>query len=255
MSTAFEFCLPYKELTYDEQFNSKQKRATKLFMSYDIIEHCSVPTNYRNKLRFTIGYNEDYSKIVIGYNNPKIKPSIIYSAKDQLHLSSKMITLISAFEIYLQEKLIHFSYNKKQLESVFINLFGNLTIRTSFNINETMVSIYIDRISNREIIPDLVKIYSELYIAFRDQITSFYIIDKETSISFGKSYISERLNDLTTHTGYNFRISNTSFFQTNTFMTDIMYSRVKQLMQKYSTDSDILFDLCCGTGTIGLFCA
>jgi tRNA (uracil-5-)-methyltransferase len=255
MSTAFEFCLPYKELTYDEQFNSKQKRATELFMSDDIIEHCSVPTNYRNKLRFTIGYNEDYSKIVIGYNNPKIKPSIIYSAKDQLHLSSKMITLISAFEIYLQEKLIHFSYNKKQLESVFINLFGNLTIRTSFNINETMVSIYIDRISNREIIPDLVKIYSELYIAFRDQITSFYIIDKETSISFGKSYISERLNDLTTHTGYNFRISNTSFFQTNTFMTDIMYSRVKQLMQKYSTDSDILFDLCCGTGTIGLFCA
>jgi tRNA/tmRNA/rRNA uracil-C5-methylase (TrmA/RlmC/RlmD family)/alkylated DNA repair dioxygenase AlkB len=259
MTTAFEYCLPNQALTYLEQFNLKKDIANKLFISDKINEHHSMPINYRNKLRFTIGYNEDYSKIVIGYNNPKVKPSIIYSAKDQLHLSLKMIKLITDFEVYLQDKLLHFPYDKKLLESTFINLFGNITIRTSFNINEIMVCIYLDRISDRKIISDLVNIYSDLYSVFRDQITSFYIIDKddgiEKMISFGKPYIYEKLNDLTTSTGFNFRISNSSFFQTNTFMTDIMYSRVKDLMQKYSTDSDILFDLCCGTGTIGLFCA
>jgi len=256
---AFEFCLPNKALTYDDQFNHKKEAAIKLFNSTDLIENKSIPINYRNKLRFTIGFNDDYSKIVIGYNNPKVKPSIIYSAKDQLHLSTKMIKLISDFEIYLQDKLLHYPADKKLMESTFINLFGNITIRTSFNINESMVCIYLDRVSNRLIIDDLIKIYSNLYLVFRDQITSFYIIDKEKSIekiiSFGKPHIYEKLNDLTTSTGYNFRISNTSFFQTNTFMTDIMYSRVKQLMEKYSTDSDVLFDLCCGTGTIGLFCS
>lgn len=256
---AFEYCLPNKALTYDDQFHHKKEAAIKLFGSTDLIENKSIPTNYRNKLRFTIGFNEDYSKIVIGYNNPKLKPSIIYSAKDQPHLSTKMIKLISDFEIYLQDKLIHYPTDKKLMESTFINLFGNITIRTSFNINESMVCIYLDRVSNRLIVDDLIKIYSNLYLVFRDQITSFYIIDKEKSIekiiSFGKPYIYEKLNDLTNSTGYNFRISNTSFFQTNTYMTDIMYSRVKQLMEKYSTDSDILFDLCCGTGTIGLFCS
>jgi len=257
--SAYEYCLPNKELTYDEQFNLKKVEAIKLFGSGDIFENKSIPVNYRNKLRFTIGYNEDYSRIVIGYNNPKVKPSIIYTAKDQMHLSSKMIKLITDFEIYLQDKLIHFPYDKKLLESVFINLFGNITIRTSFNTNESMVCIYLDRIKNRLIINDLIKIYSDLFIAFRDQITSFYIIDKENDIEkiilHGKPYIYEKLNDILTSTGYNFRISNTSFFQTNTYMTDIMYSRIKQLMEKYSTDSDVLFDLCCGTGTIGLFCA
>jgi tRNA/tmRNA/rRNA uracil-C5-methylase (TrmA/RlmC/RlmD family)/alkylated DNA repair dioxygenase AlkB len=259
MTTAFEYCLPNKALSYDEQYILKQKKASALFISDAIIGHHSIPINYRNKLRFTIGYNEDYSQIVIGYNNPKVKPSIIYSAKDQIHLSTKMIKLIVEFETYLQDKLKHFPYDKKLLESTFINLFGNITIRTSFNINETMVYISIDRITNREILSDLIKIYSDLYSAFRDQITSFYIIDKDNGIEkillFGKPYIYEKLNDLTTSTGYNFRISNTSFFQTNTYMTDIMYSRVKQLMEKYSTDSDVLFDLCCGTGTIGLFCS
>lgn len=71
MSTAFEYCLPNKALTYDDQFNHKKEIAIKLFGSADLIENKSIPTNYRNKLRFTIGYTEDYSKIVIGYNNPK----------------------------------------------------------------------------------------------------------------------------------------------------------------------------------------
>jgi tRNA/tmRNA/rRNA uracil-C5-methylase (TrmA/RlmC/RlmD family)/alkylated DNA repair dioxygenase AlkB len=255
MNNAFDLCLPNMSMTYSEQFSKKKIFANTLFNSDDITYHESVPTNYRNKLRFTIGYNDDYSKVVIGYNHPKIKPSIVSSAKDLPHLSMKMKELLISFENYFVGKFDMFPYDRKLLETRFINLFGGITFRTSFNIDETMVIINIDHVTNRDTIDDLIKIYTDLYYSHRQMITSFYLFDKENKINLGKSFITEKLFDLTTGESYDFRITQLSFFQTNTFMTNIMYSRIKDLMKKYSTESDILFDLCCGTGTIGMYCA
>jgi tRNA/tmRNA/rRNA uracil-C5-methylase (TrmA/RlmC/RlmD family)/alkylated DNA repair dioxygenase AlkB len=253
--SAFDYCLPNKDMTYDEQFVKKQDYANTLFGSTDITYHKSIPTNYRNKLRFTIGYNDDYSRVVIGYNNPKNKPSIIYSAVGLPHPSEKMNQMLIAFEDYFVGKLDKFPYEPKLLESRFVNLFGNINIRTSFNVNETMVIVHLDRVTNRASVDELIKIYTDMYYNFRGLITSFYIIDLDRKIQLGKPFITEKLYDLSSGESYDFRITELSFFQTNTFMTNIMYSRIKDLMKKYSTDSDVLFDLCCGTGTIGIYCA
>jgi tRNA/tmRNA/rRNA uracil-C5-methylase (TrmA/RlmC/RlmD family)/alkylated DNA repair dioxygenase AlkB len=254
-TTAFDYCLPNMAMTYDEQFDKKKEYAKNLFTSDDITNHESIPTNYRNKLRFTIGYNEDYTKVVIGYNNPKVKPSIVYSALELPHLSKKMCEMIGLFENYLEGKFKDIPYEQKLLESRFVNLFGNINIRTSFNIDENMVIIHLDRISNRSTIDDLIKTYTDMYYEFRGMITSFYIIDNDRKINLGKPFISEKLFDLNSGESFDFRITELSFFQTNTHMTNIMYSRIKELMKKYSTDSDVLFDLCCGTGTIGIYCS
>lgn len=254
-TTAFDYCLPNMAMTYDEQFDKKKEYAKNLFTSDDITNHESIPTNYRNKLRFTIGYNEDYTKVVIGYNNPKVKPSIVYSALELPHLSKKMCEMIGLFENYLEGKFKDIPYEPKLLESRFVNLFGNINIRTSFNIDENMVIIHLDRISNRSTIDDLIKTYTDMYYEFRGMITSFYIIDNDRKINLGKPFISEKLFDLNSGESFDFRITELSFFQTNTHMTNIMYSRIKELMKKYSTDSDVLFDLCCGTGTIGIYCS
>jgi len=255
--SAFDYCLPNKDMTYDSQFSKKTEYANTLFSSTDITYHRSVPTNYRNKLRFTIGYSDDLSKVVIGYNNPKIKPSIVYSAVELPHLSIKMIEMLRAFEAYINidNKFKNIPYDQKILETRFINLFGNINIRTSFNVNETMVIIHLDRVNNRETVEELTEIYTAMYYSHRHLITSFYIIDNDRKITFGKPFITEKLYDLTNGESFDFRITELSFFQTNTYMTNIMYSRVKDLMKKYTTDSDILFDLCCGTGTIGIYCA
>jgi len=254
-TTAFDYCLPNKAMTYTEQFEKKKEYAKNLFSSHDITNHESIPTNYRNKLRFTIGYNEDYTKVVIGYNNPKVKPSIVYSAVELPHLSVKMIDMLRSFEDYFVDKFQNILYDRKLLESRFINLFGNINIRTSFNIDETMVIVHLDRVNNRETIEELTKIYTDMYYHHRHLITSFYLIDKDRKITLGKPFINEKLYDLTNGDAFDFRITELSFFQTNTYMTNIMYSRVKELMRKYSTDSDVLFDLCCGTGTIGIYCS
>ena len=255
MNTAFDYCLPNKDMSYDDQFSKKQEYANNLFSSTDITYHKSTPTNYRNKLRFTIGYNDDYSRVVIGYNNPKIKPSIVYSAVELPHLSVKMIEMLRSFEDYFVGKFQNIPYDRKLLETRFFNLFGNVNIRTSFNVDETMVIVHLDRVNNRDTVEELTQIYTDMYYSHRHLITSFYLIDKDRKITLGKPFITEKLYDLTNGESFDFRITELSFFQTNTFMTNIMYSRVKDLMKKYTTDSDVLFDLCCGTGTIGIYCA
>jgi tRNA (uracil-5-)-methyltransferase len=69
---------------------------------------------------------------------------------------------------------------------------------------------------------------------------------------WGDGYVHERLF------GLQFRISPTSFFQTNTTATEILYSVIKNEAllgskeNSSSTPSSILLDLCSGTGTIGI---
>jgi tRNA (uracil-5-)-methyltransferase len=259
MASAIDFCLPNKDLTYAEQFKIKQNFVRKLFSSEEITYHESIHTNYRNKLRFTFGNDYDYSKIVIGYNNPKFKKSLMVSARDFPHLSDQMRELLILFEDYINEKQVfrNITFDKKTIEERFINLYGNINFITSFNVHETMIIISLDRINNRETIQELVQIYTDMFQTFRSKITSFYInIDNSTpSIQYNKPYILEKLHDFIDYRNFEFRRTESSFFQTNTYMTSIMYSRIKELVKKYSTDSDIIFDLCCGTGTIGIYCA
>jgi tRNA/tmRNA/rRNA uracil-C5-methylase (TrmA/RlmC/RlmD family)/alkylated DNA repair dioxygenase AlkB len=252
---AITCALPMMNSTYDEQFNSKLNYVKGTFNSDQIVTHQSTPTEYRNKQRFTIGYNSEY-KIVCGYNDPKNKPSIIVSAIGMINVSKKMNDILKFIEDYLQDKFEQISFNKIEMEGPrFINLFGNLTLRTSFNVNESMIIINLNRISNRDTIGMLIEIYKEMYNHCSGIIQSYYILNDEFKLVRGKPYINEKLIDFNTGNNFNFRITEVSFFQTNTYMTNIMYSRIKALMIKYSTDSDILFDLCCGTGTIGIYCA
>ena len=70
------------------------------------------------------------------------------------------------------------------------------------------------------------------------------IINNNTIIK-GNNYIIEKLND------FKFIISPTSFFQVNTQQTIILYDLIKKLAKP--NKNDILLDLYCGTGTIGLY--
>ena len=70
------------------------------------------------------------------------------------------------------------------------------------------------------------------------------IINNNTIIK-GNNYIIEKLKD------FKFIISPTSFFQVNTKQTIILYDLIKELAKP--NKNDILLDLYCGTGTIGLY--
>ena len=65
------------------------------------------------------------------------------------------------------------------------------------------------------------------------------------NIIFGDGTIIEKLNN------YNFIISPLSFFQVNTNQTIKLYNKIKEYASL--TKDDVLLDLYCGTGTIGIY--
>jgi 23S rRNA (uracil1939-C5)-methyltransferase len=73
------------------------------------------------------------------------------------------------------------------------------------------------------------------------------IYDREVICYYGESYIEEHLEQFT------FKISPKSFFQTNTGQAETLYRVVRNFAGM--TGKEILYDLYCGTGSIGIFCS
>lgn len=63
-------------------------------------------------------------------------------------------------------------------------------------------------------------------------------------VLYGKNYIEEEI------LGFRFRIYPNSFFQTNTFQAERLYSLIYEILNP--NENDYLLDLYCGTGTIGI---
>jgi len=70
---------------------------------------------------------------------------------------------------------------------------------------------------------------------------------EEREILWGDGFIEEKLGD------QRFRISPKTFFQTNTRGAEVLYGEIAGLLS--DSPVAVLFDLYCGTGTIGLFLA
>ncbi len=73
------------------------------------------------------------------------------------------------------------------------------------------------------------------------------IHDLEVHCYHGKGYIEETLED------FRFKISPKSFFQTNTYQGENLYRITRDFAGL--TGNETLYDLYCGTGSIGIFCS
>jgi 23S rRNA (uracil1939-C5)-methyltransferase len=71
------------------------------------------------------------------------------------------------------------------------------------------------------------------------------ISDLETRILFGKGYVIEQLED------FRFKIGPKSFFQTNSRQGERLYQVTREFAEL--TGREIVYDLYCGTGSIGIF--
>ncbi len=71
------------------------------------------------------------------------------------------------------------------------------------------------------------------------------IYDLKPVVYFGKGYVIEKLED------YQFKIGPKSFFQTNTQQAEKLYSITRDFAGL--TGNEIVYDLYCGTGSIGIF--
>jgi 23S rRNA (uracil1939-C5)-methyltransferase len=77
--------------------------------------------------------------------------------------------------------------------------------------------------------------------------------DLEPNIFFGKGYVVEKLFTGTGDENFLFKIGPKSFFQTNTKQAENLYRITREFAELNSTQT--VYDLYCGTGSIGIFCS
>ncbi len=73
------------------------------------------------------------------------------------------------------------------------------------------------------------------------------IYDQDVICYYGKPHIEEKLED------FRFKISPKSFFQTNSTQAETLYRITRDFAGL--TGNEVLYDLYCGTGSIGIFCS
>lgn len=71
--------------------------------------------------------------------------------------------------------------------------------------------------------------------------------DLVPQVYFGNGYITEKLEN------FEFKISPKSFFQTNSTQATLLYKVTREFAEL--TGKEIIYDLYCGTGSIGIFCS
>jgi 23S rRNA (uracil1939-C5)-methyltransferase len=71
--------------------------------------------------------------------------------------------------------------------------------------------------------------------------------DLEPQVYYGNGYITEKLEE------FEFKISPKSFFQTNSKQAEVLYQVTRDFAEL--TGKEVVYDLYCGTGSIGIFCS
>jgi len=228
----------------------KEQEVQKLFLQNDLSmgEYLGVvgekeQYEYRNKMEYTFGDAVKDGELNLGMHLKSMKNSVLNT--EECILVSEDFRKIHAFTIDYFRKL-DLPYYRVMRQEGYLR---NLLIRRGVQTGELMVNLVTT--TQREV--DLTP-YKEglLALALTDDLVSILHTENDNladavhvdklNILYGRDYITERLFDLT------FKISPFSFFQTNTKGAEVLYEEVRKLIGEEKNE---IFDLYCGTGTIG----
>ena len=164
---------------------------------------------------------------------------------DTCHLQEEPTNFIrKAVAAYVLANELPF-YNIKTHEGWIRNLLVRSS--TTGELMVTMVIAYEDKEHRIALLDQLLKSFPEittlLYTINGKRNDSLH--DQEPIVYHGKGYIIEKLEELS------FKISPKSFFQTNTKQAEKLYGVTREFAEL--DGSQLVYDLYCGTGSIGLF--
>ncbi|MCY6371768.1 23S rRNA (uracil(1939)-C(5))-methyltransferase RlmD [Clostridium ganghwense] len=253
----FELCggCSHQFISYEKQLEFKKEQVLKLFQDAGIegfeflgIEGSPEEWEYRNKMEFTFGDMEKGGELCLG-----------------MHLKGKSFGIVSAdvcqivdedFRVVLKTVLDYFKgkgfphYRVRSHEGYL----RNLVIRKGKNTGELLISL----VTTSQIDFDMSEIADILKnLSYKGELKGIlHIINDSLSdvvqadrieVLYGQDYIMEEL------LGLKFKISPFSFFQTNSKGAEKLYTLVRNFMG--DAKSKTVFDLYCGTGTIGQIAA
>lgn len=240
-----------QNLTYEKQLEFLGKEVLDLF------EAANVPTGdylgvvgspnqweYRNKMEFTFGDLEKGGDLCLGMHM-KGKSFGIVTVDECLIVDEDFRKIIKATVEYFGKQDLTFYRIMKR-----VGYLRHLVVRKATNTGELMVNLVtttqvdFDLTEWTEIIKGLDfkgELVSVLHTE-NDSLSDAVICDK-LNVLYGRDYIVEDL------LGLKFKISPFSFFQTNSKGAESLYSIVRDFLG--DAGDKTVFDLYCGTGTIG----
>lgn len=200
------------------------------------------PYNYRNKAQYPVGLNSEGQPEVGVFAQRTHTIIPIQTCLIQTEISQKIAKTILNF---VKEKNIQV-YNEENQKG----LLRHIVIKVGKYTNQVMCILVVnDSKFNQE--QELVKLLCEKYPEIKTIVKNInnkntnVILGKENVNLYGNGYIEDKLGE------YIFKISPMSFYQVNPVQAEILYTTA--INQANLDRNDILFDLYCGIGTIGIF--
>lgn len=254
----------WQQLTYPAQLAQKQKMVADALTRIGGLElpnvrptlGCQQEFFYRNKVEFSFSANRwlteeeiqdtarDYDFRTLGFHVPRFFDKVLEIRHCSLHPNR-----LNPVRNYILDAA-------RQQQVPFYNLVNHtgflrhLVFRSGFRTAETMLTLIVAEDDE----PTLRRLLEPAMAAFPWITTWTWIVNNKKNDSYndlparslaGQGYITEVLG------GYRFRISPTSFFQTNPLQAERLYRQVKDWIPQ---GSPRLLDLYSGTGSIGIFC-
>ncbi|WP_026478733.1 23S rRNA (uracil(1939)-C(5))-methyltransferase RlmD [Alkaliphilus transvaalensis] len=240
-----------QSLSYEDQLKEKEEQVKALFDEVNLSNVAWLPIegspnifNYRNKMEFSFGDEEKGGKMALGMHKRGRHHDIVTVDECMIMDEDFRLVLKTILE-YFKEKGVPLYHSMRH-----VGYLRHLVVRKAFYTGEILINL-VTTTQHQLDISDLVE---ELKSAnfkgtlvgflhtFNDNLADTVQSDK-TDILFGRDYVIENL------LGLQFKISAFSFFQTNTVAAERLYEIVRDFVGE--AKDQVVFDLYCGTGTIG----
>ena len=200
------------------------------------------PYYYRNKLQYPVGKNKDGIPVMGVFAN---RTHEIIPTKECLIQNKKAQEVANTIFSFIKENNIPIYDEKTRKDGI-----RHIIIKIGVLTNEIMCVIVTSQnnIKNEKELVNIIKNkYSEVKTIVKninDKNTNVILGDRNI-ILYGDGYILDKLDK------YKFKISTKSFYQINPKQTEKLY---KKAIEFANLDKkDVLCDLYCGIGTIGIF--
>lgn len=255
----------WQYLTYEQQLIFKERQVREAIKHLGGIEEEVVkpiiglndPWFYRNKMEFSFNQTDE-GKLELGLHLKRRHHDVI-ELEECFLLAPFVGEFITEARAFFQEL-----QSKGEIPANLV--LKSLTIRQGKNTDEIMVIISSENeektFPEANFLQEIQQWISSFFAQNNFPLTSLYYLHytnkkgQPTTIQEkllqGRPTIQEKLH-LENGQSLVFEISPQAFFQPNTFQAQVLYQ--KALEAASLSGKEVVYDLFCGTGTIGIFCA
>ncbi|MBQ3567765.1 MAG: 23S rRNA (uracil(1939)-C(5))-methyltransferase RlmD [Anaerotignum sp.] len=253
MCSHYPFCggCTYQTMKHEAELELKERQVKRLLENANIeigswegIVPAPSETGYRNKCEFSFGDEEKDGALALGMRK-RMSFYEVVTLKDCNIIDKDYLKIIEGTLVFMQERNVPF-YHKARHDGCL----RHLVVRKGAATGEILVNL----VTSSEI-PFSVEEFKDMLLALELEGNFCGILHSvndgladtvqsdEMHLLYGRDYFMEKLFDL------DFKVSVYSFFQTNTAGAEKLYSIVKEFAG--DVENKMVFDLYCGTGTIG----